>query len=185
MAADTKEKIWRGAAELFRERGYAGVSMRDIADRAGIRVGNLTYYYPKKEDLVEAMYLEAAEEMYQNVVFRSVDDVVEYARSILAIQRRNAFLFDSFDQIAESSERMRKVQIGSIERLGGIFAAGLRELAIFGKIPMPRSRQELDDRVVVLLQVLLTRLPGEERRLTGAKSDEAVLRRIRLLIGEK
>ena len=45
----TREKILACAEALFHQKGYNGVTMRDIAESAGIRVGNLTYYYPRKE----------------------------------------------------------------------------------------------------------------------------------------
>ena len=51
----TKELIRNTARELFNERGYRAVSMRNIADALGISVGNLTYHYPHKELLMEAI----------------------------------------------------------------------------------------------------------------------------------
>ena len=49
----TKELIRNTARELFNERGYRAVSMRNIADALGISVGNLTYHYPHKDLLME------------------------------------------------------------------------------------------------------------------------------------
>ena len=40
------------AARLFRERGYAAVSMREIAAQAGIRTASLYHHYGSKDDLV-------------------------------------------------------------------------------------------------------------------------------------
>ena len=51
----TKERIRRTASRLFSERGYRAVTMRNIADELGISVGNLTYHYPHKELLLEAV----------------------------------------------------------------------------------------------------------------------------------
>jgi AcrR family transcriptional regulator len=51
----TREQIVRAAAESLLERGYAGTSVRAIASRAGVAIGNLQYYFPTKfELLVEA-----------------------------------------------------------------------------------------------------------------------------------
>ncbi len=52
---DTASKIIRTAHELLMSGGYADFSMRNIADKAGIRLANLQYYYPKKEDLIQAL----------------------------------------------------------------------------------------------------------------------------------
>ncbi len=48
----TKNKIAQESERLFNTYGYSGVTMRQIADACGISVGNLTYHYPKKEDLL-------------------------------------------------------------------------------------------------------------------------------------
>ena len=48
----TKNKIARTSELLFNAHGYNNVTMRQIADACGISVGNLTYHYPKKEDLL-------------------------------------------------------------------------------------------------------------------------------------
>lgn len=52
MKDATKNKIERESERLFNTLGYHKVTMRQIADACGISVGNLTYHYPKKEDLL-------------------------------------------------------------------------------------------------------------------------------------
>jgi AcrR family transcriptional regulator len=60
-AAGAREQIVRAAAESLLENGYAGTSVRAIASRAGVAIGNLQYYFPTKSELlVEAWrYLTA------------------------------------------------------------------------------------------------------------------------------
>ena len=58
MKKDLKSEILVKARELFNTNGYNEVSMRNIADALGISVGNLTYHFKRKEDLVEAVVLE-------------------------------------------------------------------------------------------------------------------------------
>lgn len=66
LAADeqlsARETIVRAAAESLLENGYAGTSVRAIASRAGVAIGNLQYYFPTKSELlVEAWrYLTAS-----------------------------------------------------------------------------------------------------------------------------
>ena len=45
--------ILDAAREVFMEAGYGGFTMRRIAARAGITIGNLNYYYRTKEDLLQ------------------------------------------------------------------------------------------------------------------------------------
>ena len=52
MVENIKEIIAEASRELFNSEGYQKVTMRQIADRCGISVGNLTYHYPRKEDLL-------------------------------------------------------------------------------------------------------------------------------------
>jgi len=55
----TIEKILEAAHDVFTREGHAGLSLRKVADRAGIAVGNLTYHFPTKNDLLDAMLREA------------------------------------------------------------------------------------------------------------------------------
>src|SRR5207237_4054115 len=56
-----REQTVRAAADSLLENGYAGTSVRSIASRAGVAIGNLQYYFPSKSELlVEAWrYLTA------------------------------------------------------------------------------------------------------------------------------
>ncbi|GAB4016369.1 TetR/AcrR family transcriptional regulator [Spirosoma koreense] len=48
-------KIVVKALEMFNERGIEYVGLREIAAALGIRVGNITYYFPTKDDLVNRL----------------------------------------------------------------------------------------------------------------------------------
>ena len=60
MAQSTRQDILACARRLFDRHGYNGVSMRDIAKELDISVGNLTYHFKKKENLLEAILLNAS-----------------------------------------------------------------------------------------------------------------------------
>lgn len=47
--------ILNAASQLLIDAGYHNFSLRRVADAAGISLGNLQYYYPNKDSLVEAM----------------------------------------------------------------------------------------------------------------------------------
>ncbi len=51
----TRRLILESAARLFRERGYAEVSLRDIAQAVSMKTGSLYYHFESKESLVEAI----------------------------------------------------------------------------------------------------------------------------------
>src|SRR5437016_13494584 len=62
-----RENIVRAAAESLLENGYAGTSVRSIASRAGVAIGNLQYYFPTKSELL----IEA----WRHLTDRSVDEL--------------------------------------------------------------------------------------------------------------
>ena len=49
----TRQSILHAAAGLFRQQGYAAVSLRDIAEAVGMKTGSLYYHFNSKESLVE------------------------------------------------------------------------------------------------------------------------------------
>lgn len=55
---NTREKILDKALEMFNERGIEYVGLRELAAVLGMRVSNITYYFPTKDDLVYALALE-------------------------------------------------------------------------------------------------------------------------------
>jgi AcrR family transcriptional regulator len=52
----TRNLILATALEMFRERGYEQTTMRAIAEKAGVSLGNAYYYFRSKEYLIQAFY---------------------------------------------------------------------------------------------------------------------------------
>jgi len=48
----TRRRILDAAAGLFRQKGYAAVSLRDIAEAVGLKTGSLYYHFDSKESLI-------------------------------------------------------------------------------------------------------------------------------------
>lgn len=48
----TRQQILDVAARLFREKGYAGTTQREIAKRCGIKAASLYYHFASKDDLL-------------------------------------------------------------------------------------------------------------------------------------
>lgn len=59
-AMGRKEAILRTAERLFAQHGFHGVSIRDIADNAGVPLALVGYYYGPKVDLYHAIYRQRA-----------------------------------------------------------------------------------------------------------------------------
>ena len=48
-------EVLDAAATIFADKGYAGASTRDIAERLGVRQASLYYYFPSKEAALAAI----------------------------------------------------------------------------------------------------------------------------------
>lgn len=51
-SARTRDRILAAAAELLAERGYASITLSQIAARADLKAGSLYYHFDSKDDLV-------------------------------------------------------------------------------------------------------------------------------------
>ena len=55
---ERQDQILRAAAELFVKQGYAGTSIRDIAQQVGLLAGSVYHHFPSKEDLFVGIHRE-------------------------------------------------------------------------------------------------------------------------------
>jgi AcrR family transcriptional regulator len=60
LAPDRKRNILLAAERLFAERGFHGVSIREIADEAGVQFALVGYYYGPKMDLYHEIFRQRA-----------------------------------------------------------------------------------------------------------------------------
>ena len=101
-----KELIVRAAAESLLENGYAGTSVRSIATRAGVAIGNLQYYFPTKSELL----IEA----WRRLTERSVEEL----RTSLNQMTDPIWLIESgIVSIWESLRRLGDIQLAAFDLL--------------------------------------------------------------------
>lgn len=60
-------EILQCALVLLRETGDAGLTMRKLAERANMRLSNVQYYFPSKDDVLRAMVTVYFQECTQSV----------------------------------------------------------------------------------------------------------------------
>lgn len=51
----SQKRVLDAAAKIFRDYGYAGTTMRVIADEAELKAGSIYYHYKSKDDLISAV----------------------------------------------------------------------------------------------------------------------------------
>jgi AcrR family transcriptional regulator len=78
---DTRERILDTAAELFAERGYAGTSIRDIAERLDVTKAALYYHFTSKSEILHALVDQPLEAIRQ-VTAQDLDVSTPEARRV-------------------------------------------------------------------------------------------------------
>ncbi len=97
-----KEQVIRKAAELFKEKGYAAASMRDLAQLLGIEAASLYSHIKSKEEILRSLCFDMA---------------AEFRKSLEAVEKQNV----------PASEKLRNGIIGHIQ----VMAKDLTASAVF------------------------------------------------------
>lgn len=75
---NSRERLLETATELFAEKGYAGASVREIVEKAGVSRPVLYYYFKSKEGLFYAI-LEWAADVQQSIL----NEIFEFRGTVL------------------------------------------------------------------------------------------------------
>ena len=76
----TKQNIITAAKSLFYERGYNKTGIQDIADFADVKLGTITYYFKKKDDMIADIYNTFFMALYDYVSETSERDLNLYTK---------------------------------------------------------------------------------------------------------
>jgi AcrR family transcriptional regulator len=134
---DTHDKILEAARALVEEHGRQSLSFRKVAERAGVSVGSVQYYFSAMEQLLDALtdpWHEGIQRIFQEAMAdlpsaedrqaRLVEMCIEIHR--LAVTHRELLLARRLDTLerGELMERRREPAKRWIEK-GAQLAAGL------------------------------------------------------------
>lgn len=88
MSKNTKQKIIEITIHLFNELGFMQVTLQNIATKANISLGNLTYYFPRKDTLINTIYRQLVNELRENMTsFRAYPDLLSIDQQVRAFYR--------------------------------------------------------------------------------------------------
>lgn len=153
---DRRAHIAACALKLFREEGYAAISMRRLAEEAGCTVMTLYQYYKRRIDILRDLWAQVFEEL-----FDALDDIA--ARESNAVARLNAIALGYVEFWLERRDRyfMVFMSSGVTQSDVSVFVrqdAAMSRFAIFrdclAKAAAGASASELTLKAQVLLCVL-------------------------------
>lgn len=91
MKSNIKSVILENSRSLFNKNGYASVSMRDISNACQISVGNLTYHFPHKTDILCALMEDI--QPSSSTTIQNFQDLYQYLKEMILGVKKNAFFF--------------------------------------------------------------------------------------------
>lgn len=120
MGLNVKQAIMDTARHLFGEQGFQNTSMRDIAKSLNISVGNLTYHYKKKEDLIEAIILEDHEKYQKPIPFFTLKDFETLLQRIEVQKKSRPYYFKHFTQLSQICPTIYEIQVSVLQDLNDV-----------------------------------------------------------------
>ncbi|WP_295012545.1 TetR/AcrR family transcriptional regulator [uncultured Microbacterium sp.] len=95
---EREEIVLKAAAEAIAELGYANVRVSDIAERAQMTTGHVTYYFPSKNDLLLLAIQRSEEELVQQSreELAGIEDPMERLRHLIGLAAASGFQDDGW-----------------------------------------------------------------------------------------
>src|SRR6266404_5685964 len=157
-SARTRQRIVDAAAAAFRRHGFASVTLKDIAQRAGLQAGSLYYHFDSKEKLVDAI-LSAGVEAAITATGEAVEalgsgaDPVARLRAAIAAHVRIVLSEGSYASanlriLGQVPDPVRERHLKLQRTYGRFWAALLRDAVRSGAL-----RDDLDQSVVRMLML--------------------------------
>lgn len=127
---NTKETIMYQALTLFSDRGYEGVSMRDIASAVGIKAASLYNHFKNKEDIFKSI-IDEMSKRYEDAVLEmqvphgDMNELVEQYMNVteesLVTIANSLFLYFLKDDFASKFRRMLTIEQFRCTQAGDVF----------------------------------------------------------------
>jgi len=129
---DNRAPILKAAAKLFRRQGFHGTSIREIAEEAGVSIGNIYNHFPTKERLFATLMREYEREYFspEQPLAKVLTDI-PFPENIEAMGRASRETVDSFadylrliyvDMVEFDARHIRRIFLAMRERYGRIQA---------------------------------------------------------------
>lgn len=122
-AHQTRQRIIQSAIALFNERGLVNVRLQHISDDTIISLGNITYHYKTKDDIIEAIWQEVQQAQAGLLAeFRTLplfEDIDRYVAASFALQQQYQFFYNDTLEVVRAYPK-----VGEAHRLHTQWQAG-------------------------------------------------------------
>lgn len=115
----TREAILNAAESLMSQRGYAGVSLREIAKQAGVNLSSVTHFFKTKENLLAAIYEHHTRPMNarRKELLQEALRISDSDERLAAIVR--AFVLPAFSSSSETGGGVRFTRLRGLMSMEG------------------------------------------------------------------
>jgi AcrR family transcriptional regulator len=118
---DTKEKIIEVCESLFFEQGIANIRLQQIADGAGISVGNLAYHFKNKDAIVTAVYenlfAELSGILSQYIVYQQLSGFNKQFSALYEFYHKNNFTFNNQWEIQRNYPEIQQEWLSAMNKI--------------------------------------------------------------------
>ena len=149
-----RERICDCAKRLFEREGYEQVSMRQIAAEAGIAVGNLTYYFSKKEDLLKERLNDIQETFSESIQLFEIDLergeisgkpfweyenrtllelLLRFLKAVEQFQKNAAIVYENYSRLQKTVPVFQEMSREWTEKIMTIYNGLIKLLTFFGQ----------------------------------------------------
>jgi AcrR family transcriptional regulator len=170
---DRRRAILEAGLAVLREEGLAGFTQPNVAARAGLRQGNLTYYFATRVDLLTAVARTAIDLQLGGA--RAMLNSAESPKAAIAaigaavVRHENSRVFVALNQAADQEPALQ----GLFNELREGFAEAIADFLKRLNLPSTRSHVDLLHAVFVGLAVIdlaTSRKNGKGRSVAALKT---------------
>ncbi len=155
-AAQTRSRILDAAAHVLSVKGYAGLRLTDVAEKAELQAPAIYYYYRSRDDLIEEVMWVGIADMRQHVTAvldALAPEATPMERLLAAVEAHLRHALEISDYTTASIRNagqvpltIRKRQIREEEQYGEVWRRLINDLARAGEL-----RDDLDLYVAQML----------------------------------
>jgi AcrR family transcriptional regulator len=102
----TKKKLLDSAIKLFNNTGIVNVRLQHISDDTIISLGNITYHFKTKDDIIHAIWLQIKEEqkilLSEFRIMPLFEDIDRYLYSSFLLQQKYNFFYQDILEVVRA-----------------------------------------------------------------------------------